>query len=587
MKWYLQSSTLLFPPSRRCIMLKSEKSDSVSLRSASIKLQSKVPSFLDSFRRLEPRKATDLEASLSDDSVRLALPLESSLKDRHVQMIAIAGCVGTGLFISLGTALAQAGPAGLVISYTVVSVLLFFIVQSLGQLSAAFPALGNFLAYNTRFIDESWGFAMNWNYCLQWIVTLPLSLVSASKTIQFWDSDINTVVWVAIFYVVICGINLFGVRGYGEAEFIFSLIKVVAIVGFCIMAVVFICGGSPNHIGYIGAKYWHHPGPFATGFKGVCSVFVNAAFLFAGTELCALAAANAANPRSALPKAVKQVFWRILIFYMLSTMMVCFLVPYNHPDLMSTDTKSALSPFIVAIQSSGVKALPSIFNVVIILAVLSVANAAVFASTRPLVALAEAGHGPLCLKYIDRKGRPLFALLFTYAIGLLCFVCVSPKQDDVFNWLLALSGLLAIFTWISIAIAMLRVTHACKVQGVLIEEEFPFIAKGGVYGAWLTLVINALILIAQFYVGLYPVDGKELDISTFLQVYLAAPVVLVCYVGHKIWTRNWKLYVKACDMDITSGRRIVDLDVLRQQRYEEKLEWQSRPWYYRLFHTWC
>lgn len=439
----------------------------------------KVSSFFDSFRRAGPdssQKSGNLENG--EQPIELSLPLENNLKDRHIRMIAIAGCVGTGLFISLGTALSQAGPGGVLISYAVISVLLFFIVQSLGELSSAFPTQGNFLVYNSRFIDESWAFSMNFNYYLQWLVTFPLSLVSASLTIEYWGSNINPVVWVSIFYVFIVGLNLFGLKGYGEGEFIFSIIKIIAITGFCILSIVLICGGSPNNIGYIGGKYWHNPGAFATGFKGVCSVLVNAAFSFAGTELCALAASNAENPRTALPKAVRQVFWRILIFYMLSTLMVCFLVPSNAPDLLNGSSASAASPFIIAIKNSGIKALPSIFNVVILLSVLSVANASVFASTRPLVTMAEAGHAPKIFMYVDKKGRPLVALIFTFIFGLICFVSSSPKQADVFNWLLALSGLAAIFTWMSISIAHLRVLYACKVQNIS-KEDFPFLALGG------------------------------------------------------------------------------------------------------------
>lgn len=555
-------------------------SSSIQVYSKSSNGHSKIGNFIDSFKRADQTETT---SDLENGKEQINSPLEQNLKDRHIQMIAIAGCVGLGLFISQGSALATSGPGGLVISYSIIGLLLYFIVQSLGQLTSAFPVQGNFLVYNVRFIDESWGFAMNWNYCFQWLVTLPLSLVSASLTIQFWGSSINSVVWVAVFYVIIVAINIFGVKGYGEAEFIFSLIKVVAIVGFCILAIIVVAGGGQQ--GYIGGKFWHNPGTFSHGFKRVCSVFVNAAFSFAGTELCALAAAESKNPRRALTKAIKQVFWRIIIFYMLSTIMICFLVPYNDPKLLSNSSSSA-SPFVVAIQNSGIKVLPSIFNVVILIAVLSVANASVYASYRPLVSLAHAGHGPKILAYVDRNGRPLVALLVTLAVGLLGFVSASPKQETVFNWLLALSGLSTIFTWFSISLSHIRVTYAFKVQGVSLDQ-FPFRAAGNTLGAYFSLIINVLVLIAQFYVGLYPVNGKEKDIATFLQVYLAAPVVLVFYLGHKIWSRNWKLYVRAKDMDITTDRQLVDIEMYNQLIAEEKLLWVSRPWYYRLFHTWC
>lgn len=152
------------------------------------------------------------------------------------------------------------------------------------------------------------------SYALQWLITLPLEIIAASITLSFWDGarDINPTAWVTLFLLVIIAINFFGVKGYGEAEFVFSIIKIIAVIGFIILGIVLNVGGGPNHE-YIGAKYWYNPGAFNNGFKGLCSVFVTAAFSFAGTELVGLAAAETENPRKSLPTAVKQVFWRILL----------------------------------------------------------------------------------------------------------------------------------------------------------------------------------------------------------------------------------------------------------------------------------
>ncbi|KAK6203231.1 histidine permease [Scheffersomyces amazonensis] len=510
--------------------------------------------------------------------------MEDGLPEYQVKLIALSSCIGSGLFISSADAIATAGPAGCLIGYIIIAVLVFFIVQSLGELTSSFPVSGNFLKYNSRFIDESWGFAMNWNYCLQWVVTLPLSLVSASMTIDYWNSSISTAVWVAIFYVIICAINIFGVRGYGYGESFFSIIKVTGIIGFCILAIILITGGvGPN--GYIGARYWHNPGSFANGFHGVLNTLVNAAFSYSGTELVGLAAGSSKHPRRTLKKAIKSIFWRISIFYMLSIILICFLVPYNDPKLMGNSGSSA-SPFVIAITNGGIKVLPSIFNVIILLAVLSVANASVFASYKPLVALAEAGHGPKFLGYIDNKGRPIYSLLIALAFGLIGFVCASKAQTQVFNWLLALSGLSTIFIWFSISLAHLRVNHAMKVQGIP-KEQKPFTAIGGEFGAYFSIIVNILVLIAQFYIALYPVGGPYLNASTFFQAYLAAPIVICFYLGHKIYTKNWKLYIKAKDMDITTGRTIIDTELMLQEIEEEKERKRQLPFYMKFVNFWC
>lgn len=200
---------------------------------------------------------------------------------------------------------------------------------------------------------------MGWNYALLWLVSLPLEIIAASITISFWDGakGIDPTVWVAVFFVAITVINLFGVKGYGEAEFVFSIIKVIAVIGFIILGIIIDCGGVPgDDRGYLGARTWYEPGAFNNGFKGLCSVFITAAFSFSGTELVGLAAAETQNPRIELPKAIKQVFWRILLFYMVSLTIAGLLVRYDDPRLLgSSDTDANASPFVIAIRDGKLK----------------------------------------------------------------------------------------------------------------------------------------------------------------------------------------------------------------------------------------
>lgn len=282
------------------------------------------------------------------------------------------------------------------------------------------------------------------------------------------------------------------------------MIKVIAVIGFIILAIVIDCGGVPtDHRGYIGAHYWHHPGAFRNGFKGFCSVFVNAAFAFAGTELVGLAAAEAADPRKSLPKASKQVFWRIAGFYVLSLFMVGLIVPSDSPDLLgaSSDNTKA-SPFVLAIATAGIKGLPSVFNAVITISVISVANSCTFASTRTMQAMASTGMGPRFLAYVDKKGRPVWSVVIQLLFGLLAFVQEAPVGSDVFTWLLALSGLSYFFVWGSICLCHIRFRQGWAAQGHTLDE-LPYKAAFGVVGSWIGLTLNVLAIIATFYNSLW------------------------------------------------------------------------------------
>lgn len=542
--------------------------------------------FKDGFRRFDTEDL-GLDPNLSEVEKTAIItansPLSRSLKGRHLQMIAIGGSIGTGLFIGSGKVLKNGGPASVLIAYILIGGMIYTTVHALGELAITFPVSGAFVTYNTRFIDPSWGFAMAWNYALQWLVVLPLELVAAAITIQYWDDTTNPAAYCVIFYCLIIVINFFGVKGYGEAEFVFSSIKVLAIIGFIILGIVLICGGGP-HGGYIGARYWYNPGAFNHGFKGLCSVFVTAAFAFAGTELVGLAAAESVNPRKSMPKAIKQVFWRISLFYIISLIIVGMLVPYTD-ELLGVGSSVKYSPFVIAINNAGIGGLPSVMNVVIMVAVLSVGNSSVFGSSRTLAALAAAGQAPKIFNYIDKKGRPMFGILLLAVFGLICFVSASGKQDDVFNWLLALSGLSSLFTWGSICFCHIRFRHALKVQG-RDTSELAFKSQAGVIGSYYGMILCILILIAQFWIALWPIGGSP-DAEAFFSAYLSLPVVMAFYIGHKIWKSNWKLYIRSKDIDLDTGRRELDLDLLKQELAEERAIMATKPFWYRAWNVMC
>lgn len=514
-------------------------------------------------------------------------PLAKRLKSRHLQMIAIGGSIGTGLFIGSGYALNQGGPAGMLIAYALVGFSLFCVVMALGEMSVQYPVSGSFNAFFSRFVDPSWGYTLGLLYSLSWLISFPSELVACSLTITYWNTSINPLVWVAIFWVLIVTINMFGVKGYGEVEFVLSIIKVLAVIGFTIVAICLICGVGKG--GYIGGRYWHNPGAFNYGFKGVCSCFISAAFSFGGVELVALAAAETANPRKSLPKATKQVFWRITLFYIVTTIVIGFLVPYNDPRLLNGNSSEDItsSPFVIAINNGGIKVLPHIMNAVILVAVVSVGNSSVYGCSRSLASLAVQGLLPKCVAYIDRSGRPLVAIMITNAFGLLGFLASSDNQDTVFTWFFSVCSLAAFFTWAAICFTHLRYRWALNAQGRSTDEVL-FVSPLGVWGSWAGLIILVLIVIGEIWVSIYPIGESGADVVYFWQDCLSLPLAIVLWLEYKIRTRTLSTWmIKLENVDLDTGMREMSVEILKQEAAEDKAYVKSKPFYYRLYRFWC
>ncbi|KAJ6442467.1 amino acid permease [Purpureocillium lavendulum] len=495
--------------------------------------------------------------------------LKRDLRGRHMQMIAIGGAIGAGLFVGSGSALHSGGPASLVIDL-IIGVMLLITNMALAEMAVLYPVNGAFYTYIVRFVDQSWGFACGWEYAVSWLTVLPFELIAASKTIQFWRTDIHMAVWVTVFLVALTIVQIFGVRGYGEVEFVLSFIKICACLGFIILGIVINCGGVGDQ-GYLGTKYWHDPGAF-TNFKGFCAVFVVAAFAFGGTEMVGLAAAESATPRKSIPTASKQVFWRIALFYVINLFIVGLILRSDDERLLgASGANTKASPFVLAIQDAGIKVLPSIFNAVITISVLSVANSCTFGSTRTMQAMATRGHAPKFLNYIDNKGRPLWCVVIQLAFGLLAYVGESPTGGQIFDWLLALSGLAFLFVWGSICLAHARMRAGFKAQGInmrLVPYKSPF----GVMGSYIGLGLNVLALIATFYSALFAPGGSQPTAQAFFMSFLAGPVILALYLGWKIYSRDWRLYVRASEMDLQTG-----IVLLEEEEPEEEKTWASLP----------
>ncbi|KAK6202576.1 high-affinity glutamine permease [Scheffersomyces amazonensis] len=512
--------------------------------------------FKDSFRR---QNRSDVDAGKQ---------LAKGISHRHLILMALVTGVGTGLLVGSGRVLHTAGPLFLIVGYAIVGSFLYPTLQAAGEMAVNYSDLsGGYNNYPRKFIDESLAFAITWNYCIQWLSVIAIELVTAAMTIQYWTTSINPDVWVTIFYIVIVFINFYGAKGYGEGEFILGSCKLLMITGFIIMGIVINVGGGPEKQ-FIGGKYWHDPG-FHTNFKGLCSVFVTGAFSLGQSEFVALSAAEQRNPRRAIPNACKLIFWRIVILFLGSLTIVGLLVPYTSDRLMgSHGGGSHASPFVLAAELHGVKSCASIINAVILLSVTSVASSSLYSASRTLQSLSEQHFAPTYFNYIDKAGRPLRSLIVCTIIGLFSFIAAFKKQETVFNWLLSISGLSQIFTWFGICMSHIRFRSALKHNNISLDS-LGYVASTGTLGSWYAIVWYILVLIAQFWLALYPVGSGTPNASNFFQNYLGAIVLILFYVGHKIYTKNWKLFIRVQDMDIQTNRTIFDEEVLNLEKAEE------------------
>ncbi|KAH7027847.1 amino acid permease/ SLC12A domain-containing protein [Microdochium trichocladiopsis] len=493
--------------------------------------------------------------------------LDRSMKPRHLHMIAIGGSIGAGFFVGSGSALRKGGPGFLLIDFMIMGIMIFNVAFALGELAVMYPVTGGFYTYSARFIDPSWGFAMGWNYVFQWLIVVPLELTVCAISIAYWDAETSPAVWITVFWVFLIIVNVFGTLGYAEEEFWASLLKLSAIVIFMIISFVLVLGGGPKdgrYGEYWGARYWYDPGAFANGFKGFCSVFVTAAFSFSGTELVGLAAAETPNPAKSLPSAIRQVFWRITLFYVLGLFFVGLLVPYNDDALLgSSSNDPAASPFVLIGKYAGLRGFDHFMNVIILVSVVSIGVSGVYGGSRTLTGLAQQGYAPKIFTYVDKSGRPLASVGVHLLFGALAYMTLSAGGVVVFNWFLSLSGLAALFTWGSICYAHIRFRQAWAYHGHTLDE-IPFQAVGGVYGSWMGLFLVVLVLIFALYTAISPI-GKDLNTAEgFFADYLAIFVVIVFWIIGYLWKRTG--WLKLSQIDVDTGRRQLDVQLIADYR---------------------
>ncbi|KZT21651.1 hypothetical protein NEOLEDRAFT_732646 [Neolentinus lepideus HHB14362 ss-1] len=508
--------------------------------------------------------------------------LKRQLKNRHIAMISIGGVIGTGLFLGTAGSLRNGGPVGLLLGYAVVGSICFCVMVSLGEMIAYLPIPGGHIKLAERFVNPAFSFTMGWNYWYNWVIILPAELSAASVLIDYWTTKVNNSAWITICLVVVVVINMFGAGVYGEAEFIFASIKVLTITGLIILGIVLDLGGGPNH-DRLGFRYWKHPGPFVQyngiegskgRFLGWWAVLTQAAFSFIGTEIVAIAAGEAKNPRRNLPKAIRRVYIRILLFYIGGTAIIGLLVPSNDPQLNLSAKEgsgtAAASPFVIAIRTAGIKALPSIINACLLTSAWSAASSDLYTSSRALYGLAMAGNAPRIFMKTSKRGLPYVSIIFCALFSLLSYMGVKSGSGKVFNWFANMTSIAGLMTWFGISVTYIRFYRGFKLQG-LDRSTLPYASKLQPFAAWYGAISCIIIC---FFSGWSVFLKDNWNTATFVTNYLPLVLFPILYVGARLYTRVPT--VKTIDMDFTSGLDEIEKDTYDEPPPRNKIEafWQ-------------
>ena len=457
------------------------------------------------------------QASLDAEQQREAHDLHRGLKDRHVQLIALGGAIGVGLFLGSGRAIAQAGP-GLVFAYAIGGIVIFFIMRALGELLLHRPVAGSFATYAEEYVSPFAGFATGWSYWFMWVVTGMAEITAVGIYTNYWFPELPQWIPALIALGVLYGVNLIAVRLFGELEFWFALIKILAITALLIAGPLVLIFGW-GEVGQTASvsNLWEHGGVFPTGVLGVVLALQIVMFAFQGVELIGVTAGEVEDPEKSLPKATNAVVYRILIFYIGALIVIMSLVPW-------TELHAGESPFVMVFDRIGLPAAAGIINFVVITAAASSCNGGIFSTGRMLYTLAQFGQAPRAFAKVNRNHVPAAAITASVAVMLIGVVLNYFIPEQVFVYVTSVALVGALWTW-----AMIVIAHLGYRRAVARGEAAPvsFRMPGAPYTNWLVLIFLGAVAI---FLGI--------DESTRVAIYVAPVWFALLGLGYHLSRRE-------------------------------------------------
>ncbi len=439
--------------------------------------------------------------------------LAQGLKQRHVTMLSIAGVIGAGLFVGSGHAIAEAGPA-VILAYAAAGTLVVLVMRMLAEMAIASPDTGSFSTYADRAIGHWAGFTIGWLYWWFWVLVIPLEANAAAAILHAWFPAVDFWVFTLVITLALTATNLFSVKNYGEFEFWFALLKVLAIVGFIVVACAAMFGFVPNSQVSGASHLFDTQGFMPNGLGAVLAAMLTTMFSFMGTEIVTIAAAESKDPGKQITKATNSVIWRICLFYLVSIFLVVALVPWNDPVL------AEVGSYQTVLSRIGVPNAKLIVDIVVLIAVTSCLNSALYTSSRMLFSLSKRGDAPAMAQRTTKAGTPHVAVLLSTAAAFLTVIANYLAPAQVFEFLLASSGAIALLVYLVIAISQLRMRRQRMARGEQIAFKmwlFP-----GLTWATIVFIIGVLVVMA-----IRPDHRAEIVATALLSIGVVAAGLLV------------------------------------------------------------
>ncbi|WP_412461879.1 amino acid permease [Pseudomonas sp. SC11] len=449
--------------------------------------------------------------------------LKRGLKNRHIQLIALGGAIGTGLFLGSAGVMKSAGPS-MILGYAICGFIAFMIMRQLGEMIVEEPVAGSFSHFAHKYWGGFAGFLSGWNCWVLYILVGMSELSAVGKYVHYWWPEIPTWVTAAGFFVLINAINLMNVKVFGEAEFWFAIIKVVAIVGMIALGAYLLTSGSGGPEASV-SNLWSHGGFFPNGVSGLVMALAIIMFSFGGLEMLGFTAAEADKPKTVIPKAINQVIYRILIFYIGALVILLSLTPWNSlvASIDASGGSYGSSPFVQVFSLLGSDVAAHLLNFVVLTAALSVYNSGTYCNARMLYGMAEQGDAPAALAKIDRRGVPVRAILASAAFTLIAVLLNYFMPQQALELLMSLVVAALVINWAMISYSHLKFRQHLDRTG----QEPLFKALWYPYGNYLCLAFVVLIL------------GIMLQIPGIQISVYAIPVwLLVMYVFHVIKSKR-------------------------------------------------
>jgi len=447
--------------------------------------------------------------------------VKRGLKKRHLSMIAIGGTIGTGLFLTSGYNIQNAGAFGGPLAYLIIGILVYVLMHGVGEMSTFMPTSGAYSTFSGLFVHPVFGFAVGWNVWINASISIGAELVGGAVILQQFFPSVPPFIWCLVIGAIVLVLNLTTVKAYGEAEFWFASIKVVTIIIFIVVGILMIVGVTGQQ-GFIGFKNWNSGSMMPFGFSAVILTAAGVIWSYLGVETVTIAAGETENPEKNVPAAIKTVFFRIVLFYVGSVTIMSLVVPFTDVSVMNNGYAGVF-------KLAGFQAAAVAMNIVILTSLSSCTNSVVYVASRMLMALSQEGKAPKIFSRVNSRGIPTPAILLTMAIGLISLATNFASPDKVFVWIVSIAGFNTLLTWFGILLSHFcfrkwLVKHGGKVENLKFKTKaFP----------------TATILGLVFLVFIAIVTA--VSPSTRLTFYIGAPMIIIYFAAGYILYKKGKI----------------------------------------------